>query len=327
MILSSPIISIIVPFYNAEKYLDRCIRSILSQTYKDYEIVLVNDGSSDGSLRICQEYANENNNISLVSQDNSGVSAARNRGLSVAKGEYVIFVDSDDYMLPQMCEIMVDAIEEKEADLVVCGTTETWGGVWAPTRDIDYSSLASFKSDFIEHLTSELLSPPWNKIYRRELIKDVFETSSSFGEDLMFNVNYLKNCQRISFIKSAPFYHEKANEGSLVNRVYPSRLMEIEKVHSAVLGFYDTENPEIHQKYIRDLLVYVRAIIKNEKYTREELHACLNEWIKTSYLNDLNIKQLSVNWKNQLLLRCLKRRMWNVAEVIVKFKSLLSLGR
>jgi glycosyltransferase involved in cell wall biosynthesis len=215
MILSSPIISIIVPFYNAEKYLDRCIRSILSQTYKDYEIVLVNDGSSDGSLRICQEYANENNNISLVSQDNSGVSAARNRGLSVAKGEYVMFVDSDDYMLPQMCEIMVDAVEEKNADLVVCGTTETWGGVWAPNRDVDYSSLASFKSDFIEHLTSELLSPPWNKIYRRELIKDVFETSSSFGEDLMFNLQYLAKIQAISVVDMIPYYYVIDNPTSI----------------------------------------------------------------------------------------------------------------
>jgi hypothetical protein len=158
------------------------------------------------------------------------------------------------------------------------------------------------------------------------LIKDVFDTSSSFGEDLMFNLNYLKNCQRISFIQSAPFYHEKANECSLVNRVYPSRLTEIEKVHSAVLDFYDTKDFRVHQKYIRDLLVYVRAIIKNEKYTREELHAYLNEWIKISYLNKLDFKQLSVNWKNQLLLRCLKRRMWNAAEAIVKFKSLVSLG-
>lgn len=321
------VLSIVIPIYNAEKYLARCVQSILSQTYNEYEIILVDDGSIDNSLQICRHYEVNNNGVIVISQQNAGVSAARNAGLSVAKGEYVMFVDSDDYMLPQMCEIMVDAIEEKEADLVVCGTTETWGGVWAPKRDIDYSSLASFKSDFIEHLTSELLSPPWNKIYRRELIKDVFETSSSFGEDLMFNLNYLKNCQRISFIKSAPFYHEKANEGSLVNRVYPYRLMEIEKVHSAVIGFYDTENPEIHQKYIRDLLVYVRAIIKNEKYTREELHACLNEWIKISYLNKINIKPLSVNWKNQLLLRCLKRRMWNVSEAIVKFKSLLSLGR
>lgn len=320
-------ISIIIPVYNAGSYLRRCLESIIAQNYADIQIVIVDDGSLDNSLKICRYFEANYDNVIVIAQQNAGVSAARNAGLGVAKGEYVMFVDSDDYMFPQMCETMVHKIEEKGADLVVCGTTETWGGVWAPKRDVDYSSLESFKSDFIEHLTSELLSPPWNKIYRREQIKDLFDTSSSFGEDLMFNLNYLKSCQRISFIKSAPFYHEKANEESLVNRVYPSRLIEIEKVHSAVLDFCNTKNPQIHQKYIRDLLVYVKAIIKNEKYSREELFIYLNEWIKTSYLNNLEPKQLSISWKNKLLLRCLKKRRWNIAYAIINFKSLISLKR
>lgn len=317
-------VSIIVPVYNAVMYIDRCVQSILSQTIREYEVILVNDGSSDGSLHLCQSYADAYDNITLISQDNSGVSAARNRGLSVAKGTYVMFVDSDDYMFPQMCEIMVNTIEEKNADLVVCGTTETWGGLWAPERDVDYHTFDSFKKDFIEHFNSELLSPPWNKIYRRELIKDMFDTSISFGEDLMFNLKYLKNCQRVSFIKSAPFYHEKANENSLVNRIYPSRLVEIEKVHSNVLAFYESDNPKLHQKYIRDILVYFRAILKSKNCSKRDKHEQLDIWASSAHLNKIRVDGLQINCKDKLLLRCVRLRMWAIAEVIVKFKSLLS---
>jgi glycosyltransferase involved in cell wall biosynthesis len=275
-------------------------------------------------LNICQSFVAANGNITLISQDNSGVSSARNRGLGVAKGEYVMFVDCDDYMLPQMCEIMANAIQTKDADLVVCGTTETWGGLWAPDRDVDYQTMESFRQDFIEHLNSELLSPPWNKIYRRELIKDVFDTSISFGEDLVFNLNYLKNCQRVSFIKSAPFYHEKANENSLVNRIYPSRLIEIEKVHSTVVGFYESDDPKLHQKYVRDILVYFRAILKSKNCSKRDKCEQLNIWASSCQLNKISFKELQINWKDKLLLTCAKLRLWTLAEVIVKFKSFIS---
>ena len=318
-------VSIIIPIYNAEKYLYRCLQSILSQKYNDWEAILVNDGSTDASLEICNSFLNNAElKFRLISQPNSGVSVARNEGLSHASGEYVMFLDSDDYMLPEMCEIMVNALETKNADIVVCGTTETWGELWAPDRDVDYHTLESFKKDFIEHLNSELLSPPWNKIYRRKLIKDMFDPSISFGEDLVFNLNYLKNCQRVSFIKSAPFYHEKANENSLVNRVYPSRLIEIEKVHSAVVDFYESDSPKLHQKYTRDILVYFRAILKSKNCSKRDKREQLNIWASSCQLNKINFRELQVNWKDVLLLRCAKLRLWTLAEVFVKFKSFIS---
>lgn len=316
-------ISIIVPVYNAETYINRCLESILLQSYRDLQVVIIDDGSTDKSIDICNSFASIDQRISIVSQQNAGVSAARNTGLSVAKGEYVMFIDSDDYMFPQMCEIMINAIKEKNADLVVCGTTETWGGLWAPDRDVDYQSLESFKIDFIEHLNSELLSPPWNKIYRRELIKDMFDPSISFGEDLVFNLNYLRNCQRVSFVKSAPFYHEKANENSLVNRVYPSRLIEIEKVHSTVVDFYKSDNPKLHQKYIRDILAYFRLILKSDNCSRRDKREQLDIWAHLSYLKKISVKSLPINWKDMLLLQCVRWRLWGIAEFIMKLKASL----
>lgn len=317
-------ISVIVPIYNAEQFLDRCLNSIVGQSYSCLEIILIDDGSQDASLQICNRYAQIDKRIKVFSQVNSGVSTARNNGLSYARGEYIMFVDSDDYMFPQMCEIMLNTIETKKSDLVVCGTTETWGGLWAPDRNADYQTLDSFKRDFIEHLNSELLSPPWNKIYRRELIKDMFDASISFGEDLVFNLNYLKNCQRVSFIKSAPFYHEKANENSLVNRIYPSRLIEIEKVHSTVVGFYESDDPKLHQKYVRDILVYFRAILKSKNCSKRDKREQLNIWASSCQLNKISFKELQINWKDKLLLICAKLRLWTLVEVIVKFKSFIS---
>lgn len=318
-------ISIIIPVYNAEKFLERCLQSVISQSYQDLEIILVNDGSLDNSLNICHSFSHKDKRVKVMTQTNSGVSSARNNGLSSATGEYVMFVDSDDYMLPGMCEMMVNTLESKGADCVICGTTETWGGLWAPVEDVDYEDLTSFKMDFIKHLRTELLSPPWNKIYKRAFITLDFDTSVSFGEDLMFNLNYFNNCNKISFVTKAPFYHEKANENSLVHRVYPSRLYEIETVHSAVLNFYDGMDPEVNQKYIRDLLVYFRAIVQNEYFSIKEKRECFNEWVKNAHICFIDLSNMSMGWKTRLLLFFIRHKMWGMAEMQINWRKLLKM--
>lgn len=116
-----PELSIIVPVYKVEKYLPRCIDSILAQTFGDFELILIDDGSPDGCGRICDEYARKDKRIVVIHQKNMGVSAARNAGLDIARGRYIGFVDSDDWIEPQMYEVMMDAIRENGADMAVCG--------------------------------------------------------------------------------------------------------------------------------------------------------------------------------------------------------------
>lgn len=316
-------LSIIVPIYNSLKYIHRCLDSLMVQTYSDIEVILIDDGSTDGCVNVCHKYALRDNRISVFSQPNSGVSSARNYGLSLAKGKYIMFLDSDDYMFPEMCETMVNAIEVIGADCVICGTTETWGRLWAPEKNVNYDNLSQFKKDFVKHLSTELLSPPWNKIYKRALITNNFDTSVSFGEDLMFNLHYFNNCNKISFVSEAPFYHEKANENSLVNRVYPSRLSEIEKVHSAVLNFYKGTDPGINRKYLRDIVVYYRAIVQNSNFSREEKRTFFEKWIKTSHLKEIDLGKVSIDWKNRLLLFFVRHRLWGLSELQVNWKSFI----
>lgn len=116
----SPLISVIIPVYNVEKYLHRCLDSVIEQTYKNLEVILIDDGSTDHSGEICDDYAAKDVRIHVIHQENQGVSAARNKGLDTAKGEYIAFVDSDDYILPEMYAKMLECIIENNVDFCVC---------------------------------------------------------------------------------------------------------------------------------------------------------------------------------------------------------------
>lgn len=124
--MKNMLISIIIPIYKVEKYLKRCIDSVLVQTYSNLQIILVDDGSPDNCPKICDEYASRDTRIEVIHQKNSGVSNARNNGLKIAKGDYVLFIDSDDYIAPDMCEKMLILAEQEKADMVVCNITYTY---------------------------------------------------------------------------------------------------------------------------------------------------------------------------------------------------------
>lgn len=311
-------ISVIVPIYNAEKFLDRCIQSIIQQTYADLEIILIDDGSIDGSAVICKAYASSDARIIYLYQDNKGVSFARNQGLLIAKGDYVMFVDSDDYMLPTMCEIMVNTIESKGGDCVVCGIIQSDGTSWTPDVSADYNQ-ELFRLNFIGCLNSELLSPVWNKIYKRKLISVNFNIEISFGEDLIFNLHYLKNCSYISLVTSELIFHERANKLSLVNQIYPYRLFEIEAIHASVLEFYGTTtDSNLHAKYVRDVLICIKTLLQS---MNDDNYAYLTNWLDESYIMKLGYAHLSLTLPNYVLLYFVRNRMWNCAKLLIRWKN------
>lgn len=313
------LISIIIPVYNAEKYIKRCIKSVVNQSYQKLEIMIVNDGSTDDSLSICATLAMQDNRIKVISQDNGGVSKARNTGLRLAKGEYVMFLDSDDYMLPDMCKTMLDVLRSKQADCVICGIQEPEGGLWCPQKNIDYSILADFKRDFIYQLNTEILSPCWNKIFKRKLITNLFNDNISFGEDLIFDLEYLNNCTRLSFITTPLVYHEKQVAGSLVTKTGLQRLMDIEKIHQVIMKFAGEEHisQDLHKKYIRDLTVYVRFLLLDKRITFSDKKKVLKKWIQGAYLKTMLVMNIKTCLSNRLLLLFLKYRCWSLANILV----------
>lgn len=309
------LISIIVPVYNGEKYLNRCLKSICTQTYRDLEIVIVDDGSQDNSRIICEDWAKHDERIRVFSQKNSGVSSARNKALEIARGDLIMFVDCDDYMFPEMCFTMFSKLEKSNADCVVCGTKESFDGLWASDRDVDYQSLPEFKSDFPYWVKTELFAPPWNKIYRRELIKELFPENLSFGEDLIFNLNYLNSCSRISVIKDVPYFHEKENEQSLVNKVYPNRLLEIEKIHCALSSFVGAPCKQVDDKGLREVSVYLLALIKSNNYS--EWRNRIKLWAKSSFINRVDIFRSAISFKQKILLVLVRMRAWWIIDKVL----------
>ena len=186
----NPAISVIVPVYNTEKYLRRCIDSILSQTFTDFELLLINDGSTDSSGEICDQYAAKDERIRVFHKENGGVSSARNVGLDEAKGEWIAFVDSDDYLLSNALDLITDLENE---DFVICSyqrfieNQNPLSVIYESCR-LNTQSLKRFYS---LNLHTAILRTPWGKFFRKELIGNLrFNESIRVGEDTLFVIDY-----------------------------------------------------------------------------------------------------------------------------------------
>lgn len=212
-------LSIIVPVYNAEAYLDRCVASVLDQEFGAYELILVDDGSTDASGDMCDGFASEDSRIRTIRKSNGGVSSARNAGLEIAEGEYVMFLDSDDVLLPYALEDLMSSVSGTE-DMLVGGYAVFVGG--KPVKDLRPDSTkiywgADYPVFFQENLrrNCEMLDAPWAKLFRRSAIGFVrFNENLNYAEDKLFVFTMLSRCSSIKTLSSAVYgYH--IHEGSL----------------------------------------------------------------------------------------------------------------
>ena len=219
-----PQISIIIPVFNAEKYLARCLDSVLNQTLKDVEIILVNDGSIDNSAVICDEYAQRDNRIKVIHQKNQGVSVARNNALSIANGDYIGFVDSDDYIHPQMFEKLLNTAATDLSDIVMCDALTVYDN--GKTEDDTIAQLPNdchmSKQEITPNVLLELAGAVWRCIYSCKLIKEnqfFFQKGLKFSEDRIFNIYAFGYAKQITYIKK-PFYYRYVNLESTVHRFH-----------------------------------------------------------------------------------------------------------
>lgn len=225
-------ISIIIPMYNAKEYIARCLESVINQSFSDIEIIIVNDGSTDESLEICRKYAKIDERIIILNKDNNGVSVARNQGMNVATGEYVMFVDSDDWIDENMCQDLYKRISECHADICFCNNIKEYGnrseyidfGCLKDVINLDeikevILSLIEEKDIKIAH-RRETFRGPCAKLYKRSIIIDnniTFKRELAIGEDLVFNLEYLKYCEKI-VVEKKFLYHYRVNLYSTTKR-------------------------------------------------------------------------------------------------------------
>ncbi|KAA8824948.1 glycosyltransferase family 2 protein, partial [Bifidobacterium reuteri] len=219
-------VSIIMPIYGVERYLDKAVASIVNQTYRNLQIILVDDGSKDRCPDICDAWADRDSRIQVIHKDNGGLSDARNAGLRECSGIYVCFVDSDDYCDPRMIECMVRAAETHDAQMVICGNhnVDYDDGQYDETGRNIVPASATHSNDEVRALMRDLMQnyvciPVWNKLYRCSFLLErhaMFDTSVSAGEDSLFNVPLYTVLQRLVCLPDA-LYNYVSRNGSTCN--------------------------------------------------------------------------------------------------------------
>lgn len=264
MIMDKSRLSIIVPVYNAEDYLDRCIVSILEQDFASFEVILVDDGSTDSSPMICDRYSATDSRFRTIHKANGGVSSARNAGLDLAKGEYVMFVDSDDALLPDALTVLFEGLSGE--DLAVGGYTVyiegTPGREVLPRRSCSYrgEDMNKFYADNIRK-NCEMLDAPWSKVFRRKTVGDLrFCEDLSYAEDKLFVFTFLTRCSS-AYACSFPLYAYHVRAGSLGSDVRSDRhLIQLRRflpAYANVLADFSERYPsnrKINALYHKDIV-------------------------------------------------------------------------
>lgn len=229
-------VSIIIPIYNSELYLRDCLDSILAQTYTDLDIICINDGSRDGSLQLLNDIAASDHRIRVISQPNRGVSSARNAGLEIARGEFVMFVDSDDVVAPGMVEAFHAAMTG-QVDFVISSPRAE-----KLTRCGDKDAL------LYECIRDYSINPPWAKMYRMCVVRAgdlLFDTSISIGEDLLFNLRYAQVAQGEVAVIDAGLYGARETSGSLTRSFRPDKLRELLVVDREMRSILGEDDPRM----------------------------------------------------------------------------------
>ena len=268
--------SVIIPVYNVENYLSRCIDSLLAQNYVDLEILLIDNGSKDQSGQICEDYATQFSNITAYHIPNKGVGSARNFGLSKAKGEFICFVDADDYLVGNLFSD-VESQLDSQLDLLVFSY---YNSIEKNLSEIDRSAKIlptegkKDKSDFIalfqELFLTDMMYTVWNKIYRREFLEEhqiVFE-SYELGEDVRFNLNVYQHVNAVLLVKSCYYVYISGRVDSAMGQYNPNRmnyqLEELGKVDQLMISWNSHDDQFIDQIKARILMSNIQNISKQK---------------------------------------------------------------
>lgn len=223
--MHTPTISVIIPAWNADKYLDACLQSVLSQSVTDMEVIVVNDGSTDQTRQILEDFAARDPRVRPIHQQNAGASVARNTGLEQCRGEYVRFVDADDVVPAGSMERLLRSAREHRSDLVMAAYTEVLAG-HRSLRCLHHQDEAVEREEFLRRLeklsNSFYYGVLWNKLFRGDIIREQkprFTPGLHWGEDFVFVMDYLAHCQRVSYVPE-PVYDYVRNPRGLVMRQF-----------------------------------------------------------------------------------------------------------
>lgn len=322
-------VSIIVPVYNVEKYLVRCIESLINQTFKNIEIILINDGSTDNSLNIINEYKKKDRRIKLIDNKNNGVSCSRNIGIKQSKGNYIMFVDSDDWIDKNTIEDMYNLLEKNGCDLVMCSYIREFLKGSKEKKVMLEDKITYEKKDIKKELLRRLIGPVreelanpenldsmgtvWGKLYRSSIIKannikfiDLKEIGSA--EDVLFNIYLFNEINRAIFINKPMYHYWKGNSNSVTSKYNPKLTEQRQVFFRYIQEFLDRNNMEgifyeaLNNRICLSTLGYgLIEFSKNNNKTFlkkvKNIKIFLNEGYVLNSYKDLQLSYFPIHWR------------------------------
>lgn len=260
-------ISIIVPVYKVEDYLERCLKCIQAQTYTQWEVILVDDGSPDRSGEICDRYAKEDARIKVIHKENAGVAAARNTGLANATGDFIVFIDSDDYAHPELLEHLMGLQREHQADLAVVGYQLSYDSKVCEAKQQGDVEILDSAGAIKKIMDNQQFCSPWSKLYKKRLFDHVQYPEGAIYEDLMTAFEIFKAAGKIVYQDIPLYYYFQVSESITRSEFHYGKLDEAKALEKQYL-FMEQEFPELageaKYKYLYNLYGHILCLVKSE---------------------------------------------------------------
>ncbi len=311
------LISIIVPVYSVEKYLERCVKSLVVQTYQNIEIILVDDGSPDNSGKLCDELAKTDNRIRVIHKENVGVSSARNVALGQAQGKYIGFMDSDDWVEPNMFSALVQALENNKAQLVSCDLFQESENIensytHQETAECEVIEVKEPYYDIIA--ITQIAGYLCNKLFIKELITQELDEDLAQNEDLLFVVQYLKNVNKMVHISQKLYHYQMGDFTPSVG--LNARILTLPKAYEKILSEYQVSALEyawLIEKNLLKIFLNLKGRYKFSRAKDKSILTMINCGIKRYRKTVLKSKKISAKEKmNIRLTSCFPKTMLSV---------------
>lgn len=309
-------ISVIVPVYNVEKYLNKCLTSLVNQTYKNFEIIIINDGSTDNSLAICNKYSKKYDNIKVYDHKNAGVAHARNVGIEKATGDYLLFVDSDDYVDEKLLENLNEFLKKNDCDIVCFDMYKV-----VNNDNIYYHTSNSLVEDNIKrYIIGD--SGPCNKLIKKKLFNDLKFMEKIYYEDLATMPILALYTNKIDFLEKPLYYYVQRDNSIMHQKVFSEKLLDIFKALDNVYDVYNGNyKDEIEYLYITHLLRSASMRFLEYDDTKNYLNK-INEIIRTRFPNWKKNKYLKLSsFKLKIICYLAYNKKYNLLKILMKIKK------
>ncbi|MGM9843051.1 MAG: glycosyltransferase [Muribaculaceae bacterium] len=311
---NQPLLSVIIPAYNVEKYIDHCLNTVTNQTYQNLEIILVDDGSPDNSGNIIDEWSKKDSRIKVIHKENGGLGFARNSGLEIATGDYIAFIDSDDYIDLNMYETLINKAIETKSDIVYCGFHK--GVNYDSFEDIsDFSTEITFNENQILDLSlafvrknpiiakEKLAMSVWHSIYRKNVIKVNFYSERVVGsEDLHFQISAVLNSKQITFIPDCLYYY-RYNGNSLSHNLKFDIYFRYKRLREYINALFIEKGVNNVADY---LMLYITITYLRSKFLNnspnKEIKAAISDICDDGMWNSIFIDSKSINFQENTIL-------------------------